>query len=745
MNRDSWTVLCLAYAIGLLSTGVLEFSNPNNPSWQQWIVVAVGLGFLSIVAAISIPRFWRRGPRWQLWLAAGLVAILAFAYFQFRIPQPGSNDISRVLEKGNSQSQIVTVEGKILTQGRLTSNQRVQFWFEAKKLENTNKHVTGKLYVTVPLSEDNSLYPGRQLSVTGILYQPRSPVNPGAFDFKTYLARQGAFAGLKGQQIRFKEGEKAPPWGLWQLRQRIINAQIRWLGNREGLLVSSMVLGQRTVDLPHNIRDSFIKAGLAHVLAASGFQVSLLLGAVIRLTKEFSPRKQFISGLCTLGVYVGLTGIQPSVMRAAVMGIGALIALVADRKVRQLGSLLLAGTILLLFNPLWIWDLGFQLSFLATFGLIVTMPALEKRLDWLPPAIATFIALPLAASLWTFPLLLHVFSVVATYSIPANILTAPLVTVISLGGMVSATAAVIYPLAGSAIAGILYYPTQLLIQIVQFFTTLPGSSLAVGQLSLSLMLLIYGLMVLVWLSRWWQSRRWLVGVLVIILIVVPIRYNRLNLLQVSVFATKQEPVLIIQEQEKVILINSGDLSTAKYTIIPFLNRQGINQIDCAVDFTSGVNRIDGWSEIEKTLPIKRFLSDRPIPQIKYQLLSVGNKISIGSIEIQSINNALQLQIQKQTWLLVTESHEDRTNLAMLPKTVSVLLWSGKSLGKEWLDLVKPEVAIAVSPTLSQQTRQQLQQRGIQLYWTGRDGAIQWRREGGFQKTIETQEQEANLP
>ncbi|OKH24547.1 competence protein [Hydrococcus rivularis NIES-593] len=744
MNRDSWTVLCLAYAIGLLSTGVLELSNPN-PSWQQWIAVAVGLGFFSIVAAISMPRFWRREPRWQLWLVAGLVAILAVAYFQFRIPQPGSNDISRVLEKGNSKSQIVTVGGKILTQGKLTSNQRVQFWFEAKKLENTNEQVTGKLYVTVPISKGTDLYPGRQLTVTGILYQPRSPANPGSFDFKTYLARQGAFAGLKGQQIQFKERKKAPPWGLWQLRQRIINAQIRWLGNREGLLVSSMVLGQRAVDLPHNIRDSFIKAGLAHVLAASGFQVSLLLGAVIRLTGSLSPQKQFISGLCTLGLYVGLTGIQPSVMRAAVMGVGALIALVADRKVKQLGSLLLAGTILLLFNPLWIWDLGFQLSFLATFGLIVTMPALEKRLDWLPPAIATFIALPLAASLWTFPLLLHVFSVVATYSIPANIISAPLVTAISLGGMVSATAAVIYPLAGSAIAGVLYYPTYFLIQIVQFFTTLPGSSLAVGQLSLSLMLLIYGLMVLVWLNRWWQSRWWLVSLLIIILIVVPIRYNRLNLLQVSVFATKQEPVLIVQEREKVILINSGDLNTAKYTIIPFLNRQGINQIDCAVDFTSGVNRIDGWSEIEENLSIKRFFSDRPISRTEYQSLSVGNKISIGSIEIQSINNALQLQIQKQIWLLVTESRVDATNLAMLPKTVSVLLWSGKSLGKKWLDLVKPEIAIAVSPTLSQQTRQQLQQRGIQLYWTGRDGAIQWRREGGFQKTIETQEQEANLP
>ena len=93
MNLNSWTILCLAYVIGLLSTYIFGFPNPN-PSWQQWTIVVAGLGLFSLIAAIFVPKFWRLGPTWKLWLAAGIIAILAVVYFQIRVPQPAINDIS---------------------------------------------------------------------------------------------------------------------------------------------------------------------------------------------------------------------------------------------------------------------------------------------------------------------------------------------------------------------------------------------------------------------------------------------------------------------------------------------------------------------------------------------------------------------------------------------------------------------------------------------------------------------------
>ncbi len=746
MNRDRWIILCLAYVVGLLSTGLLTFL-PFNSFWQELAIIAAGLAGISLVATVIAARFDYVGANSRIWLAAGVIAILAIVYLQLRIPQSSANDISHRITEGSSQQ--VTVKGKVVTEPRLTSNGQIKFWFRASHLttgnDKENAAISGKLYVTVPLLQGTGIYPGEKLSIQGILYRPQAVTNPGGFNFQAYLARQGAFAGLKGNEILTSERQK-PTWGLWQLRQRIVRANLRSLGSPAGQLVSSMVLGRKAVDLPEDLRDRFIRTGLAHVLAASGFHVSLLLGMVLRLSDRFSARNRLIIGLSTLGIYIGLTGLQPSVMRAGLMGAGVLIALATNSKVRPLGSLLLAATILLLIDPLWIWDLGFQLSFLATWGLLVSAPALSKRLDWLPPTIATAIAIPLAASIWTLPLLGYVFNTVATYSILVNIISTPLITIISLGGMISAIAALIIPAIGSAIAWLLLYPTLFLIEITKLFTNLPGSAFAVGKISLGLVIILYGLIGLVWLSSWWRSRWWLVLLFAVTLIIVPISYSRFNLIQVTVLATKQEQVIVVQDRGKIILINSGEANTAKYTVLPFLTQEGINRIDCGLALDNLSRFQKGWSVINASFPIKSFVGDlTPQSAInidRTKLISADETISFGSTHIRLVSNdpaVVQLQIQNHTWLILSSSIiEKQTDVAKyiqqnnLNVTPLVLLWSGEKVPKEWIKMLKPRVAIASTTKIEESVQQQLQQQQTQLYWTGYHGAIQWLPETGVE-------------
>jgi len=161
-----------------------------------------------------------------------------------------------------------------------------------------------------------------------------------------------------------------------------------------------MVLGSKAVDLPYDIRDSFIQVGWLMLcsLWISNFFDSWF-GAGVKQA-SFSAA-QVGCGVSALVIFLGLTGLQPPVLRAVVMGFGALIALAMRRKL-TVGVTTDCSNALLLFNPLWIWDLGFQLSFLATLGLLVTVPPLTKQLDWLPLAILSLIAVPIAA-LWTLP------------------------------------------------------------------------------------------------------------------------------------------------------------------------------------------------------------------------------------------------------------------------------------------------------------------------------------------------------
>ncbi|MCX5935426.1 MAG: ComEC/Rec2 family competence protein, partial [Pseudanabaena sp. LacPavin_0818_WC45_MAG_42_6] len=186
---------------------------------------------------------------------------------------------------------------------------------------------------------------------------------------------------------------------------------------------------------------------------------TLVLGAAIALSRHKSLKLQFVIGSLCLGGYLLLTGASPSILRAVVMGFGSLIGLVVQRRSRPIIGLIVTAVLLLLYQPLWIWDLGFQFSFLATFGLLTTSRSISERLEWLPPTIAELLSVPIAAYIWTLPLQLLVFGKLSPYSLVANIFTTPLVSISTYGGIVSGLLGIIFVPIGAAIAWQIYCPT----------------------------------------------------------------------------------------------------------------------------------------------------------------------------------------------------------------------------------------------------------------------------------------------
>ncbi|MEH1947296.1 MAG: ComEC/Rec2 family competence protein [Nostoc sp.] len=783
MIQTSGVIICLSYIFGLLFTTV---------PWG-----GVGILVLGIVGAIvfrrrttlqqfaqksentgsknkAVPNIWQTIPHPRIWLAAGLVGLLATFYFQWRMPQPGAKDISQFVPPGNSsnQEQLVIVRGEVASNPRLTRSQRGQFWLETTQLDEVKNDkgsagvpqgVTGKLYVTVPILQATGLYPSQQIAVTGILYKPKAASNPGGFDFQKFLKQEGTFAGLIGRQINVLDRERK--WGWWQIRERIVRSQVRWLGVPEGPLVSAMVLGSKAVDLPYDIRDLFVQAGLAHALAASGFQTSLILSVILQLTRRARKGTQFTLGFLGLIIFLSLTGFQPAVLRAVIMGFAALVGLLLKRKVKQFGSLLLAATLLLVFNPLWIWDLGFQLSFLATLGLVVTVPALVNRLAWLPPAIAALIAVPLAATIWTLPVQLFVFGVVPSYSLLLNVVSTPLISIISIGGIISALVGLVWTEAGSFLAGVLHYPTDWLIKLVEFFSKLPGNSVAVGSISTWQLLAIYILIILVWLVRWWQRRWWFANMIAIGLVFIPLWHFKNTLFRITVLESGTEPIVVVQDRGTVTVINSGDEGTGRFTILPFLQQQGVNQINWAIATDFQGNQSNAWFELMQRLPINNFYEYSPQTdnsittqaiqqelqknQGIYQPLAVGQSVKAGSIVAQLINDQLpilQLQILDQNWLLVgnvkSKEVQQLVKNGSLPRPQ--VLWCAPESLKDLVIALQPQVAIASSANFDPKTLSELNQSQTKLFFTGRDGAIQWTPNGQFEAFIESTENKSSV-
>ncbi|MGB3495333.1 MAG: ComEC/Rec2 family competence protein [Elainellaceae cyanobacterium] len=770
MKANGLLILCLTYILGAMLTGFSQTVLGLPVS----IVIMVVLG--GATAAIA-PRYWRVGPKVRLWLVAGLIGCCAILYCELRAPQPSSSDISRFQAKYADTE--IQIWGRLLDEPRLTRNQKIKFDLHVDRVAPSSSEAsdepqqsesiesssnsssfprqtqlpepTGKLYVTIPSPVDAELYPGQTIRVTGRLYEPQPAQNPGGFDFKQYLARRGVFVGLSATELTVEEGRS--PSLFWRLRHRIVGAFILALGGAEGALLSAMVLGRNAVDLPFDIRDAFNQAGLAHTIAASGFHVSLLLGAVLFFAKTWSAKPRLILGIAALLVYVGLTGVQPSIVRAALMGCAALVGASLDRKTRPVALLVAIATLMLIWNPLWVWDLGFQLSFLATLGLLVTSPVLMKWLDWMPTGIATLVAIPIAAYLWTVPLQLYVFGTVPTYSILLNAIATPLIVVLSLGGMACAAIALASPMLAGIVALSLSPVIWALMFLVNLFNGFPGSVLITGTITAWQVVVLYGLYGLVW----WQARRrrlwWIVGLGALALVVIPIGFAQTQLVQVTVLATKNTPAIVIQNHGNTGLIYDGTVQDAEYTVLPFLRQQGIGRLTWAIA-PSLATTDSGWDRILQTVSIRTFYSrqlaqraptetEATLKNARFRTASFepGQQVQLGSEQIQFLAGdpcMLRLTVDDESWLVVASDRAKSLNrlwrtqpeLAQwLPS--DVLWWPGTELDADLLQHIAPQTAIAPHYTSVLDMHHPLRALKTQIYRTDQNGAVQWLPQRGF--------------
>jgi competence protein ComEC len=285
----------------------------------------------------------------------------------------------------------------------------------------------GRLLVVAP-EPVPELPVGREVRAGGVLAPPE-PWRAG------YLRRQGIATLLRADRIELQAERRGGLTGwIDGIRDRAERALGRGMPDREAALARGFVLGEDD-RIDHDTREDFQRSNLTHLLAVSGENVILLcvlawpLLALLGLTL----RARLIGALCLIAVYVPVTGAGPSIQRAGVMGAAGLIAALADRPRSRWYAVLLAAGVTLAVNPRSAGDVGWQLSFGAVIGILLWSARLAAILGGgasrgtARRALIEGVAVTVAATVATAPLMAHHFEQFSPAALPANVLALPAV------------------------------------------------------------------------------------------------------------------------------------------------------------------------------------------------------------------------------------------------------------------------------------------------------------------------------
>ncbi|WP_152362698.1 ComEC/Rec2 family competence protein [Microlunatus speluncae] len=341
------------------------------------------------------------------------------------------------------------------------------------------------------------------------------PPDPGA-DIAAVARISGAVAII---------GEPSP--GLRQV-ERVragLREAVRDRTPEQRALVPALVLGD-TSAITAELKSDFVRTGLTHLTAVSGANLTLLLAFLLLLARWVGVRGWWLRGVGLAGViiFVALCRTEPSVLRAAAMGLVALAALGSGPGRRGLRNLAVAVVVLVLIDPYLGRSAGFALSALASAGIIAWAARWADVLHrWLPRIIAESITVPLAAHLATLPVVTALSGSVSVVGILANALAGPFVGPATVFGFAAAGLSLAHPLP-AMIAGFgAAWSAQPILWIAHWGARFPGAAWPWPADPVALGLLALAGLGLAWLMPWLLARRWLVLLCALIMIVGIVR------------------------------------------------------------------------------------------------------------------------------------------------------------------------------------------------------------------------------
>lgn len=660
----------------------------------------------------------------------------------------------------------------------------------------------GKVLLKIKDSQRRYFY-GDELRFFTTLRLPMGRRNPGEFDYKQYLANHHIFAigYLKEKDLIIST--KPPP--VYSLRRtaNIVKYRVQDLiatsvKGEQGAILKALLVGIRS-EINDDTEQAFIDSGVIHVLAVSGLHVGYvtLVFWIILGFLRLPLKPKVVLTILALSAYVLVVDIKPSVLRAVIMASMILFAKGWEKQVNVYNSLAAAALIQTLIDPLQLFDMGFQLSFIAVFSIVYIYRRFDVILpDKLRPIsvsnkigrnIYQLFLVSLSALLGTLPVTIYYFHRIPLISVLSNILVIPLVGVI--GGLGFAQIILGFCWSGFNIAygEVETLLIQLLQSIIQLISKIPFAYIQVPQISLLTLILLYVLILaLLNFDRQRVQKVTVIGLLIAANIYIWLTIAGSSQMTITFLDVGQGDAAVVElPSKKTLLIDAGDRNYkrdyGKLVVLPYLERRGIRKIDVLILSHPHNDHIGGAPYILRHLDVGQIWESDLIARSRVyrEIHQLADSLKIPIItpaagDIALLSDEIKLLFLHPSDRFLAQNQRNYNDASLVCKLryndVSVLftgdaekesekylcLWndelkstilkvphhgSNTSSTLPYINLIEPEIAVISvgannkfkHPSLS--TIERYNQAGATLYRTDINRAVQIRTKGKIVKIV----------
>ena len=474
MRDKVFYIICFGFLFGVLL--------------RSFVLVNLYLVILFCLIASGLFLFFTfvSKNKWGI-IASVFVFAFSFGIFRFQVVDVPNPPIFE-----SQVGQKVTFSGEIVDEPSIKENNQ-QVVVETKIGEDSTE-----IILSTGLDVDYKY--GDEINFTGSLKRPENFITDTGkeFDYINYLRKDGILyvMGYPKIEIISRNNGNVIQNALFFAKKKFIEKMNFAITGAESLLMGGLILGEKA-SFSQALRQSFVNTGTIHIIALSGYNVTIVAEWIMKLFSQISfvPLNFGIGmGIFAIILFILMTGGSSTAVRAGIMATLALIARATGRNYDVARALILAGVFMVILNPfLLAFDVSFQLSFIATVAVIFLAPRIEKYFMWAPErfGLRDIISVTCAAYVFVFPFIIYKMGNFSLVALPANVLILPFIPFTMMLGFITGFVGLIWYVLAIPFGFISYLFLHYELWVVSFFSKLPFAAFSFPDFPLWLTILIY--------------------------------------------------------------------------------------------------------------------------------------------------------------------------------------------------------------------------------------------------------------